>query len=136
MKVYLSHSPRDAELARELAVGLRREGLSVWLPAEEIYPGDNWAEQTSNALKECDAMVALLTPETPEAGNVQWDLDYALGNIAYRHRVIPVLVGNETEVSRIPFPWILERYRIIHLASPAQASQAVQDIVETLATAA
>lgn len=136
MKVFLSHSPEDADLARAIAAGLRREGLSVWLPSEEIFPGDNWAERISDALKECEAMVAVLTPETPPASNVAWDLDYALGNRAYRHRVIPVVVGGEAGEPVNAMPWILERYGVIRLTDPAEVSRAVHEIVGTLAAAA
>ncbi|MGA2865842.1 MAG: toll/interleukin-1 receptor domain-containing protein [Verrucomicrobiota bacterium] len=137
MKVFLSYSAGDASLARKIASGLRREGLAVWLPEEEILPGDNWAERISQALNECDAMVALLTQDTPKSGNVQWDIGYALGNKAYRHRVVPVLVGREDQVSLQVVPWILsERSRVVRLTQPDQPDETVREIAETLAAAA
>jgi hypothetical protein len=48
MKVFLSYSAGDASLARKIASGLRRERLAVWLPEEEILPGD--FEQLSRTL--------------------------------------------------------------------------------------
>lgn len=136
MKVFLSYSQRDALLARNIADGLRREGLTVWAPGEEILPGDNWADRVSQALKECDAMVALLTVNTPPSSNVQWEIGYALGNKAYSHRVIPVLVGSEAQSPAQAVPWILERFRVIRLSEPGQTDKAVHEIVETLAAAA
>lgn len=136
MKVFLSYSQRDAVLARKIADGLRREGLVVWVPGEEILPGDNWADRVSQALNECDAMVALLTANTPASSNVQWEMGYALGNKAYSHRVIPVLVGSEAQSPAQAVPWILERFRVIRLSEPGQTDRTVHEIVETLATAA
>lgn len=136
MKVFLSHSPRDAGLARDIAGGLRREGLAVWLADEEIFPGDNWAERVSQALKECDAMVALITPDAGASSNVQWELGFAMGNKAYRKRVIPVLVGDDTHRPPGNVPWILERFRVVRLDSSGDTNKAIQEIAESLAAAA
>lgn len=135
MKVFLSHSQRDAGLARRIAGGLRREGLAVWLAEEEILPGDNWAERVSQALKECDAMVALITPDADAASNVQWELGFAMGNKAYRKRVIPVVVGDDTHRPPGNVPWILERFQVVRLDSPDHTNEAVQQIAESLAAA-
>lgn len=123
-------------MARKIASGLQREGLAVWLPEEEIFPGDDWRLRVSQALNECNAMVALFTPNTPASGSVQWDVGYALGNKSYRRRVIPVLVGREDQLSSQGVPWILERFRVIRLAEPDQTDQAVQQIAEALMAAA
>lgn len=134
MKIFLSYANRDAALARRMAEGLRREGLNVWLAEEEILPGDNWGERVSHALAECDAMVALLTSHTDES-NVSWEIGYALGNKAYRHRVVPVLVGTETQALHETLPWILERFRVLRLPKPEHAEETVREIAETLAAA-
>jgi hypothetical protein len=136
MKVFISHSPGGAALAQAVAVGLRREGLEPWLPVDEILPGDNWAERVSSALAECDAMVVLLTPDTVTADNVQWEMSFALGNKAYRHRLLPVLVGNERDMPATALPWILERFRFLRLEEPERADELVHAIVGSLLAAA
>ncbi len=136
MKVFISHAPPDADLARTIAAGLRREGLEVWFAENEILPGENWAERVSRALNECEAMVALLTPETLQSDNVQWEMGFALGNKAYRNRLIPVLVGRQSEALARSLPWILERFRVIHLDEPARASEAAHEIAGVLMAAA
>jgi hypothetical protein len=136
MKVFISHSLPGTFLARAIASGLRNEGLQVWLAENEILPGDNWAERVSQALKECDAMVALLTPDTLQTGNVQWEMSFAMGAKAYRHRLIPVLVGTEMEMPARSLPWILERFRVVRLAEPDKAGEAVREVAEALMTAA
>jgi hypothetical protein len=132
MNIFLSYSSEDADLAHRIAEGLRREGLNVWLAEEEIFPGDNWAEHISRALTECDAMVALITPHTGQSGNVQRDMSYALGNKAYARRLIPVLVGTETQAMRSVVPWILERFCVLQLPEPDRPEQTVREIAENL----
>lgn len=136
MKIFLSHAQADAALARALAKGLREEGFDVWLAEDEIFPGDNWAERVSQALNECDAMVALFTENSIRSGHVQWEVSYALGNIAYRRRVIPVVVGDRDQIVSRAVPWILERFGVIRVADPAEAAKAVHEIAKTLAAAA
>jgi len=77
-------------------------------------------------------MVALLTQDTPEFGNVQWEMGFALGNKAYRHRLIPVLVGAQTEMPAIVMPWILERFRVIRLPEPSKAEEVIREIAGAL----
>ncbi len=133
MKIFLSHSQRDAALAGKIAHGLRQEGLQVWLPEEELHPGDNWAEGISRALDACDSMVALLTPNASQSSNVQWELGYALGNKAYRKRVIPIVVGSEAESL---LPWILEKFQVVRIKNIGEADRAVQEIAGQLLAAA
>ena len=135
MKVFISHSVRDSDLARTISDGLRKEGLEVWLPENEILPGDNWAERVSDALNQCDAMVALLTAGGLETDNVQWEMGFALGNKAYKQRLIPVLVGRQTDPAHL-MPWILERFKVIRLPEPEHASEAVREIAGALMAAA
>jgi nucleoside 2-deoxyribosyltransferase len=133
MKIFLSHSQRDAALAQKIAHGLRDEGLQVWLPEEELLPGDNWAEGISRALDQCDSMIALLTPNATQSSNVQWEMGYALGNKAYKKRVIPIVVGDEAESL---LPWILERFQVVRIKNAGDAGKAVHEIAGQLLAAA
>jgi hypothetical protein len=133
MKVFISHSGRDAELAKTLAEGLRREGLEPWVAEREILPGENWAERVSEALAQSEAMVALLTPNTAQTRSVQWEIDFALSNKSFRHRLIPVLVGTESEMPTSVMPWILERFRFVRVNTPGEIGRAVIEITSVLA---
>ena len=63
VKVFVSHSHADSELAARVSKALRNEGLDVWDPDLNLLPGDNWAAEVARALEESDAMVVLLTPD-------------------------------------------------------------------------
>lgn len=132
MKIFISYSQRDATIARQIAGALREEGLQVWLPENEILPGDNWAERVSQALNECDAMVAILTPDTLQNGNVQLEMGYALSHKSYRRRLFPVLVGPSDTVAPESMPWILERFRVLRLRSAEEARSVAREIAGAL----
>ena len=132
MKVFISYSQRDVAIARRIAAALRGEGLEVWLPESEILPGDNWAERVSEALNECDAMVAVLTSDTLEGSNVQFDMSYALSHMSYRRRLFPVLVGPAETMPPDAMPWILERFRILRLRSLEETKDVAREIAGAL----
>ncbi len=136
MKIYLSHALADAPLASQLAQRLQAEGFQVWLAQNEIFPGDNWAEKVLQALNECQAMVVLWTPAAVQSSHVQWDISFAMGSIAYRHRLIPILVGHEVELLLRELPWILKRFRIVRCPDPDQVAEAVHEVADALLAAA
>ncbi len=136
MKVFLSYAYKDEFLAKRITSALIKNGLDVWNAEAEILPGDNFAEKISDALKDSDAMVALISPESLKSKNVQWEIEYALGNKSYSNRVIPVLVGSEESLSSESIPWILRRLQMIRVAKPEQADEEINQITEALKLAA
>lgn len=132
MKVFLSYSHKDSELAKQIANELYENGLEVWNSETEILPGDNWAEKVSDALKDSNAMVVLITPESLESRTVQREIEFALGNNSYNNRLIPVLVGSEENLSKESIPWILRRLKTIRLSKPEQTDEGITQITEAL----
>jgi len=136
MKVFLSYTHNDSFLAKKIASALVKKGLDVWNAETEILPGDNWAEKVSNALKESDAMVVLITPESLESRVVRHEIEYALGDKSYNNRLIPVLVGSEENLSVKSIPWILQKLQTIRLSKPEQTDESISQITEALNLAA
>lgn len=132
MKVFLSHTHNDSFLAKKIASALIKKGLDVWNAETEIFPGDNWAEKISDALKESDAMVVLITPKSLQSKIVQREIEYALGDKSYNNRLIPVLVGSEESLSSENLPWILQRLQMIRLSKPEQTDEGINQIAEAL----
>ncbi len=83
MKVFISHSSKDQDLAARVVSSLEKSGLDVWYDKREILPGDNWADKIAQGLRESDAMVVLLTPSALESDSVNWDIDFAPGFPGY-----------------------------------------------------
>ena len=128
MKVFISHSSLDRELAWKLASELSDAGLDVWNPYEEIAPGDNWAMKVGEALEASDLMVILMTPAAAEADSVRREMEYALTAKRFRGRLLSVVIGRQTEL-----PWILSKQAVKRIDVPEQGFGDVVDEVLALA---
>lgn len=106
MKVFISHSQETKGLTRQVLQALKHAGLDVWDEDYDIYPGDNWAKVTGEALEQADAMVVLLTPEALDSINVHREILYTLGVEKFENRLIGVLVGVDHERAREKVPTI------------------------------
>jgi hypothetical protein len=133
MKIYISCSNEDRDLAGELAGQLSQAGFDVWNPAEEIEPGDNWARKIGQALDECDLMVALVTRGALGSGALRADIQYALTSRNYERRLIPVLVGFVSFVAGKDVPWILLKMEPVHIPSDSDDFTEVVDRVQMIA---
>ncbi len=109
MKVFISHSHTDTQLAARVSDALEKSGLEVWDPDREILPGDNWASKVSRALEESKAMVVLLTPAAINSPYVMREIEYALGAKNFSNRLIPVVVGDPKLLPKKGIPWIVRR---------------------------
>jgi TIR domain len=141
MKVFLSHSSNEEEnrdLIQKITDELTRAGMEVWDDTREIYPSDNWAQVTSQALEESQAMVVLLTPESIDSKWIKWSIGFALGNIAYKRRLVPVLVGDPNRFAQdnLPYPWIFRNLRVINLPDHGKNDENIKQIAEVIKAAA
>lgn len=134
MNVFLSYTYQDSSLAKAIAAALESCGHEVWTD-EQVLPGDNWAELTSKALNESDAMVVLITPDALKATTVQREIEYALGNKQFKNRLIPVYVGDRTVLDENQIPWILRSLRQIEMPNPENTDKAAGEITRLLANA-
>jgi hypothetical protein len=115
MQVFISHASSDKTLAEHLAADLQKSGINVWDAYRSLFPGDNWALETGKALESSDAMVVLLTHNSPESQTIKQDVQYALTSGNYRGRVLPVLVDLVTFQAGKDVPWILLRLEAVHV---------------------
>lgn len=136
MKVFINYSRKDEGLATKLVASLEAAGLDAWFKKREILPGDNWAEKIGQGLKESNAMVVLLSPDALESDDVQSNISYALGEKAFSHRLIPVLVGDSNDFPLNRVPWILNRLKTITLQKDSKNDEKFREIVQALKDAA
>ncbi|OYV78608.1 MAG: hypothetical protein B7Z73_19535 [Planctomycetia bacterium 21-64-5] len=73
MQVFISHASADRDLADRLSGKLRDAGIDVWDPSS-IFPGDNWALETGNALAQSEVMVVLYTKNAREIATLSQDV--------------------------------------------------------------
>ena len=136
MKVFISHAYSDEPLAQKVAAILQEAGLEVWDAVREILPGDNWAQQVSNALQESEAMVVLLTPDAVRSEwvrrEMRWNIEYALGEVRFRSRLIPVVAGDPDVLNTESVPWILRHQKIVDLTEHENEEEGIREVARTL----
>ena len=103
----------------------------MWYDAG-LLPGQDWAAEISKALRASKAMVVLLTPAALRSTRVQREVQYALGDETYSHRLIPVIVGPPEKLPKRDIPWILQSMQILHVPERGNLDKEIRKIAETL----
>jgi len=62
-EVFISYSSRDSEWAERLNRALIKQGISTWLPKENLCPGDSWRSSIEKALRNAKSFVMLIQPD-------------------------------------------------------------------------
>ena len=132
MKVFVSHSHADAELAARISEALQEMGLDVWDSDLNLLPGDNWAAEVARALEESDAMVVLLTPDAINSPWVRREMEYALGAKRYSNRLIPVAIGNRDCIPTNDIPWIVRQMPWVELEDWGQGTAGIERIADAI----
>lgn len=126
MKVFLSYSDSDKELASDLARGLSKRGHKVWFADHSLLPGDNWSLEVGKALENSEAMVVVLSQTSTESQSQSREVQYALASPHFRDRVVSVLVPPTDKVPSRRFPWILDKLTVIEASgSSADTSKRI-----------
>lgn len=136
MKVFISHSMEDADLAKKVAGAIRGAGLDVFDMYREVLPGDDPYASMSRALQESDAMIVLLTPRSIRSPYLKLELGFALGNPEFRDRVFPVIVAAPGRLSVDEIPWILRGFHPLHIGTDNLGAESLRQITDLLAAAA
>lgn len=116
VKIFISHSQSDARFAEQLGRALQDLGLEPWLPEWHVLPGDNGAGVTAEALEQSDVMVALVSPSSMTSRSVKNEIMYAIGESRFENRLVPVLLGNESDLPAEEVPWVLRRFSWVRAA--------------------
>jgi hypothetical protein len=85
--VFISHSAKDADLARRIADALRLAGVRPWMAPDDIDPGVDWGAAIATAIADCETMVLVLTAHSNASKQVAREVQLAdAGN----HPIIPL----------------------------------------------
>jgi len=136
MKVFISYAQSDERLAEKIAESLKQAGITIRDYRQEILPGELWSEKASQALRDSDAMVVLLTPEAARSKQVRSEINYALSQDAFKNRLIPVVVGSPDKIPRKEVPWILWELQVVNLPERGNQKEGIRKIARTLLEAA
>jgi hypothetical protein len=111
-KIYLAHSLRDADLAKQIE--LRLEGKEHrFTYAVTTQPFGNWRKKLSDALRSADVIIALLSQNGLESKFVISEIGAARAYDELRGMlVIPIIFGENVEI-----PSFIEDYHCFFLRS-------------------
>jgi len=87
MKVFLSYSSSDKQLAGEIKKHIEGGGHTVFLAHEDIEPSTDWQERILAELRGCDAFLPLLTEHFYKSAWVDQETGVA---VAYGKLVVPL----------------------------------------------
>jgi hypothetical protein len=100
MNVFISHSHRDHEIVERIAAGLRQRGVDVWLDHDFVAPGEQWADKINEACEKSDAVLVILSGNTPDSRFQNSEIAFAIASQRHepKKQVIPVLVDPSADV--------------------------------------
>jgi nucleoside 2-deoxyribosyltransferase len=78
-RIFLSHSARDLALVLAVKSQVEAIGVSVYLYEEHSAPGEALTQKLQQAIREHDALLALLTPNSAPRSYVHQEIGFALG---------------------------------------------------------
>jgi len=78
-------------MAQRIAETLRRHGVPVWYSQTNLLGAQQWHDEIGKALARCDWFLVILSPRAVRSEWVKREFLYALRNLRYRNRIVPVL---------------------------------------------
>jgi tetratricopeptide (TPR) repeat protein len=101
MKIFLSHSTKDATFVRELADELKANGIEPWLCEVDIDYGDNFVAKIEEGLK-CDLVLLVLSPDAVRSAWTREEWTSALARqVAESRTRLGVLLLRDCEVPEL-----------------------------------
>lgn len=77
MRIFISHSSRDAEKAAGICTMLEGEGHSCFIAPRDIRPGREYAEEIINGIIGADALLLLLSQQANQSSHVLREVERA-----------------------------------------------------------
>ncbi|OLE54164.1 MAG: hypothetical protein AUG51_10075 [Acidobacteria bacterium 13_1_20CM_3_53_8] len=103
LRVFLCHSSNDKPAIRELYKRLSVDDIEPWLDEEDILPGQDWNQEITNAVKNCDAvMVCLSRGASTKTGFLQKEIRFALEVAAEQPDGAIFLIPTKLEECDVP----------------------------------
>ena len=90
-EVFLSHSSKDRSFVSRLVEVLRRHAIPVWYSETNIKGAQQWHDEIGRALKRCDWLVLVLSPDAVDSKWVKRELLYSLQHDRFEGRIAPLL---------------------------------------------
>lgn len=86
--VFVSYSRQDQEFVDRLAREIEETGFSAWVDREAIRGGSQWRAAITQAIRDCGAFLAVLSPSCTASTNVGRELELAAD---HNRSIIPII---------------------------------------------
>jgi hypothetical protein len=94
---FISHDSNDKnDIARPIAEGLTKMGLSVWFDEFSLKPGDRLRESIEKGMKDCKKCILILTPNflaNPGWTSAEFNMIFTREIIEEKPLIVPVWAG-------------------------------------------
>lgn len=90
-EVFLSHSSLDGPFVSAIADVLRRHGIPVWYSQINLIGAQQWHDEIGAALRRCDWLVVVLSPNSVNSTWVKREVLYSLMDHRYDERIVPLI---------------------------------------------
>lgn len=107
-ELFLSHASSDRRFADRLATAIRAHGIPVWYSRTNLLGAQQWHDEIGAALARCDWFAVILSPNAVRSGWVKRELMYALRDMRYENRILP-LAYRACDVNRLS--WTLGSFQ-------------------------
>lgn len=95
-KIFISYSHQDHICARGIARFLLRQNFDVWIDADKLIAGQNWAGNIDEAIKNAEVFIALISKNSVRRAEVLREIADALERRQKekKYQVLFVVIGN------------------------------------------
>lgn len=76
-QVFISYSRKDFSFVEQLAADLEKAGVDVWYDKTDIGGGARWRVEIQNAIKNCQSVIVVLSPDSMASEWVDREFIYA-----------------------------------------------------------
>lgn len=123
--VFLSYSSQDRDWVEKFSASLRDSGVTAWVGASDIAPGERWQDRIQEALRESRTLVVILSPESMRSPLTFFELGAALAD---QKRIIPIMTEDGQLEQMPPF---LRSFQVLRENSPVAAGKRVAQVIES-----
>jgi len=114
MKIFISHTARDKDIARVLSEELMVKNVHAFFGGN-LNPRSSFDREISSSLETSDAIIAILNKHSFSSEWVRKELDEALFNERFKDKFFPVLLSDSPEdLSKLP--WVLQKINHLRLS--------------------
>lgn len=113
MRIFLSHSSRDAAIADKICEQLEKNGIKCFIAPRDIRPGKEYAEEIINGIDESAAMILLMSQNANSSPHVLREVEHAVsgGTPILVYKMEEVVLSKSMEYFLMTHQWVSAKPR-------------------------